>query len=289
MPAVRVAGVTLLAVAVSGRGVVDPDEPVVHADDEGFLRGRGAFETMRVYGGRPFRLREHIVRLKASAARLGLPPLDAAEVEAVGALALEAAGAAKAYLRLYTTPGREGSGRPAVLALVGTLPPELEELRARGLRLHAVGLGLDVSGSWPLGGVKSMSYAVNMIAVDDAHRHGADDALFLAQGDVLLECPTSNIWWRRGSQLYTPSLELGILAGVTRAFLIERLPALGYALREGLFERDALTEADEAFTSSSVREVMPVVELDGRTIGDGAPGPAARVLQGELRRCASSS
>jgi branched-subunit amino acid aminotransferase/4-amino-4-deoxychorismate lyase len=280
---------TLLAVAVSGRGAVDPDLPVVYADDEGYIRGRGAFETLRVYGGRPFRLEEHIARLQVSATRLGLPPLDAEEIAAVGAQALDAANVADVFLRLYATPGRESSGQPVVLALVGALPGDLEEVRARGIGLHAVGLGLDVSGSWPLSGVKSMSYAVNMMAVDEAHEHGADDALFLAQGRVVLECPTSNFWWRRGSELFTPSLDLGILAGVTRAVLVERLPSLGYTLCEGIFEAEVLAGADEAFASSSVREVMPVVTLDGRTIGDGAPGPAARALQEELRRCASSS
>jgi 4-amino-4-deoxychorismate lyase len=281
--------VTLLAVAASGRGVVDPEQPVVYADDEGFLRGRGAFETMRVYAGRPFRLGDHIARLQSSAARLGLPPLDAGEIEALSAQALEAAGVGEAFLRLYATPGREGSGDPLVLALVGALPADLEELRARGLGLVSVPFGLDVSGSWPLGGVKSMSYAVNMMAVDVARDQGGDDALFLAQGRIVLECPTSNIWWRYGSELFTPSLELGILAGVTRAVALERLPALGYQLREGMFEVAALAEAEEAFTSSSVREVMPAVSLDGRPIGDGAPGPAARALQGELRRLATSA
>lgn len=279
---------TLLAVAVSGRGVVDPDEPVVHADDEGFLRGRGAFETTRVYGGRPFRLGDHVARLQASAARLGLPPLDAGEIEALAAQALNAADAAEAFLRLYATPGREGSGRPVVLALVGILPADLEDLRARGVRLVSVPLGLDGSGSWPLGGVKSMSYAVNMMAVDEAKRQHGDDALFLAQGRIVLECPTSNIWWRLGSELFTPSLELGILAGVTRAVVLERLADLGYVLREGTFEVDALAQADEAFTSSSVREVMPVVALDGQAVGDGSPGPAAGKLQAELRRLATA-
>ena len=279
---------TLLAVAVSGRGAVDPDEPVVYADDEGFLRGRGAFETLRVYGGRPFRLEVHIARLQASAGRLGLPPLDASEIAALGVQALGAAGVDDAFLRLYATPGREGSGQPLVLALVGALPADLEDLRARGIGLHAVGLGLDVSGSWPLSGVKSMSYAVNMMAVDEANEHGADDALFLAQGRIVLECPTSNIWWRRGSSLCTPSLDLGILAGVTRAVLVESLTELGYELREGKFEVEELAGADEAFTSSSVREVMPVATLDGGAIGDGAPGPAAQALQQELRRCASA-
>jgi branched-subunit amino acid aminotransferase/4-amino-4-deoxychorismate lyase len=281
--------VTLLAVAVSGRGVVDPDEPVVFADDEGFLRGRGAFETMRVYDGRPFRLGDHVARLRSSAMRLGLPPLDAVEIEAVAAQALAAAGAAEAFLRLYATPGREGAGRPVLLALVGVLPSDLEGLRGRGLRLVSVGLGLDVSGSWPLAGVKSMSYAVNMMAVDEARRHDGDDALFLAQGRIVLECSTSNIWWRRGSELHTPSLDLGVLAGVTRAAIVERLPALGFELHEGAYQIEELAGADEAFTSSSVREVMPAVELDGRPIGDGEPGPAASALHGELRRCASSS
>jgi 4-amino-4-deoxychorismate lyase len=280
--------VTLLAVAVSGRGVVDPDEPVVYADDEGFLRGRGAFETMRVYGGHPFRLGDHVARLRASAGRLGLPPLDAGEIESVAAEALAAAGAEEAFLRLYATPGREGGGRPLLLALVGSLPADLEDLRARGLRLVSVALGLDVSGSWPLGGVKSMSYAVNMMAVDEARRLDGDDALFLAQGQVVLECPTSNIWWRYGSELHTPSLELGILAGVTRALLVERLAAVGYELREGTYGVDEPAGADEAFTSSSVREVMPAVALDGHPIGDGSPGPAARALQAELRRLAEA-
>jgi 4-amino-4-deoxychorismate lyase len=278
--------VTLLAVAVSGLGVVDPDQPVVHADDEGFLRGRGAFETMRVYGGRPFRLGDHITRLRASAERLGLPPLDAGEIAGLAAQALAEAGAGEAFLRLYATPGREGSGRPVVLALVGALPAQLEELRSRGLRLVSVPLGLDVSGSWPLGGVKSMSYAVNMMAVDAARRQDGDDALFLAQGRTVLECTTSNVWWRRGSELYTPSLGLGILAGVTRAVVLDALPALGFGVVEGTFGAAEIAGAEEAFTTSSVREVMPVVALDGAPIGEGVPGPASRALQSELRRLA---
>jgi 4-amino-4-deoxychorismate lyase len=281
--------VTLLAVAVSGRGVVDSDAPVVHADDEGFLRGRGAFETTRVYAGRPFRLGDHIARLQSSAARLGLPLLDAGEIEALAAQALDASGTGEASLRLYATPGREGSGRPLLLALVGALPADLDELRARGLGLVSVSLGLDVSGSWPLGGVKSMSYAVNMIAVDEARRQGGDDALFLAQSRIVLESPTANIWWRRGSTLHTPSLDLGILAGVTRAVVLERLSELGYEVQEGVYEVDDLAAAEEAFTTSSVREVMPAVALDGNPIGDGAPGPAARALQAELRRLATGA
>src|SRR5581483_8959758 len=134
--------------------------------------------------------------------------------------------------------------------------------------------------------VKSTSYAVNMAAEAEARRRGGDDALFLGAGDVVLEAPISNIWWRHGETLLTPSLELGVLAGVTRATVLELAPP-HYGIVEGVFTVDELRGADEAFTSSSIRELLPVVELDGRPIGDGAPGSAARSLQAALRERAT--
>jgi len=278
--------VTLLALAVSGRGVVSPDEPAVFADDEGFLRGRAAFETTRVYGGKPFRLDEHLDRFANSAARLNLPPVDRPLFHGLTAQALAAAGRPDCFVRLYLTPGREKRERPVSLVIVESLPPELEETRARGIRVISLPLGLEPS---LLGGVKSTSYALNMVAVDEAKRRGCDDAVFLGPEGVVLEGPTTNIWWRSGNVLYTPALELGILQGVTRGALIELAVDLGYDVEVGVYPLAALAGADEAFTSSAVREVMPVVALDGKPIGDGAPGRAAQALQQELRRCASSS
>jgi 4-amino-4-deoxychorismate lyase len=275
---------TLLAVAVGGRGLVDPDEPVLHADDEGLLRGRAAFETLRVYGGRPFRLEAHVERLEASAARIGLPSVAREELEALAALALDDAAEPEAVLRLLWTAGRAG-GRPVALALVTTLPPHLDELRARGLGLVAL-LGARAAAPWLLGGVKSTSYAVNMAAEAEAQRRGADDAVFVDGTAIVLEGPVTNVWWRRGRTLYTPSLELGVLAGVTRAVVIEASASCGYAVEEGAFPLAELAGADEAFTSSSVREILPAVRLDGRAIGNGRPGPAARTLQSALRRAA---
>ena len=261
---------TLLAVAVGGRGIVDPDEPVLNADDEALLRGRAAFETTRVYAGSPFKLDEHLARLAGSAARIGLPPVDVEECEKLARSALDDAGEPEAVLRLYWTAGREGSGRPTALALVSSVPPQLEELRAQGIKLIALPLGLQADlrafAPWLLGGVKSTSYAVNMAAEAEAKRRGADDAVFLASGDIVLEGPVTNVWWRLERVLYTPALELGILAGVTRATLIAEAARLGY----------------------EVREVMPAIELDGRPVGDGSPGEAARELQTRLRACASS-
>lgn len=277
---------TLLAVAVRGRGVVSPEEPVLHVDDEGFLRGRAAFETMRVYAGRPFRLADHLERLAGSAERIGL-----ARVEGLAELAAEALAAADAQdavLRLYWTAGREEHDEPTGMALVSTLPAGLEERRARGLKLVALPLGLEAgvrpAAPWLLGGVKSTSYAVNMAAEAEARRRGADDAVFLGQGEIVLEGPVTNVWWRHGRTLFTPALDLGILAGVTRTTLLEEAGGLGYEVREGAFPLADLAGAEEAFTSSSVREVMPAVELDGAPLGGGKPGQAAAELHSALRR-----
>jgi 4-amino-4-deoxychorismate lyase len=285
--------VTLLALAVRGRGVVAVDEPVLHADDEALLRGRAAFETTRVYDGRPFRLDDHLARLAGSAARIGLPPADTAECEALAREALAASETRDGVLRVYWTAGREGSSEANLLALVSSLPPDLEERRAHGIRLISLSLGLEADlrafAPWLLGGVKSTSYAVNMAAEAEARRRGADDAVFVGSDGIVLEGPVTNVWWRLGDVLYTPALELGILAGVTRATLLAEAPRLGYEVREGVFPVEHLAGAEEAFTSSSVREVVPAVELDGSRLGDGRPGEAARRLQDALRAAATAS
>ena len=284
---------TLLAVAVAGRGIVEPDAPVLHADDEALLRGRAAFETMRVYKGKAFRLDEHLRRLAGSAARIGLQEVDTSECEELARTALAAAGADDAVLRIYWTAGREGEGRPTVIALVSAIPPHLEELRGRGISVITLPLGVDPNvralAPWLLGGVKSTSYAVNMAAEAEAKRRGADDAVFLASEDIVLEGPVTNVWWRLDDLLSTPALELGILAGVTRSTLITEAAKLGYEVREGAFPREHLAAAHEAFTSSTVREVLPIVELDGKPVGEGTPGPAAAQLQEALRRVAGSA
>jgi 4-amino-4-deoxychorismate lyase len=265
--------VTTLAVAVTGRGIVPVHEPVIRADDEALSRGRAVFETLRVYGGRPFRLEQHLDRLVQSAERIGVDQPPREEFERLSGLALHEAGTPDATLRLTWTPGGVG------IALVADIPPELEAMRERGAKLASL-TGPIGAAPWLLGGVKSTSYAVNMAAQAEAQRRGADDAIFVTPEGIVLEGPTTNVWWRQGETLYTPALDLGILAGVTRAALIE---LSSWPVEEGTFRCDDLYDADELFTSSSVREVMPVVELDGRAI---PRGPAGDELQAALRRAA---
>jgi branched-subunit amino acid aminotransferase/4-amino-4-deoxychorismate lyase len=272
--------VNVLALAVSGRGLVSPGEPVIHVDDEAFMRGRGAFETLRVYDGRPFRLGEHLDRLEVSGARLGFEPPPRPDIEALAEIALDGAAAREAMMRVYATPGR-GDG-PVALVVVSELPDDLDASRERGLDLISV----EFRPSDLIGGVKSTSYALNMMAVDAAHARGADDAVFVAADGTVLESTTANIWWRRETTLFTPAVEVGILSGVTRSTLLAAAPETGYDVVEGVFPLTALAEAEEAFTTSSVREVMPVVELDGASIGSARPGEAAQVLQAVLRELA---
>lgn len=255
---------SLLAVAIAGRGLVDPAEPVFRADDDALLRGGAAFETIRVYDGRPFLLAEHLTRFRFSAAALALPSPDG--VEELVAIVGDAA-PPDHVLRLYRTS-------QTLAATAAALPDGLDEVRMRGVTLKTFDVGPPTS---LLVGAKTTSYDVSFAARREAERASADDALLVGAGRVL-EGATANIWWRRGEELFTPAVRPGVLPGVTRAFALSVGPA-----REGEFDVADLLAADEAFLTSSIREVMPVIAVDGATIGDGVPGPAAARLQDTLR------
>jgi 4-amino-4-deoxychorismate lyase len=280
-----------LAVGVLGQGVVDPEVPVIHADDAGLLRGLAAFETLRVYGGRPFAMAEHLERLRTSASRMRLPEPDADGLERLAADVLVAAAVPDCSLRFTMTGGRAG-GEPVSMVVVMPIPPDLETMRAAGIAAVSLQLGTDPrlrkDAPWLLDGVKSTSYAVNMAAFDEARRRGADDAVFIAAEGSVLEGPVTNVWWRQDRTLFTPSLDVGILAGVTRAHVIDLARDLGYVVVEGWFGLADMAAAQEAFSSSSVRELMPIVRLDDAAVGDGRPGEAAVALQAGIRRAAGA-
>jgi branched-subunit amino acid aminotransferase/4-amino-4-deoxychorismate lyase len=259
---------TLIAVAVAGRGLVDPAGPVFAADDEALLRGSAAFETLPVYGGRPFQLELHVERLRHSAHTLGLPTVLAADE----LVELVAGAAPDCVLRLYRT-------EHDLVATAAAFPADLEEVRERGLAVQTVEIG---SPSGLLAGVKSTSYAFAFAARRAAAAAGADDVVFTGGGRVL-EAATANVWWRVGGVLFTPTTGAGVLPGVTREAVRELANELAYEVEEGAFPLAELTGAEEAFETSSIREVVPVVSVDGTMVGDGQGGPAAGRLQAALR------
>jgi 4-amino-4-deoxychorismate lyase len=280
------------AAAAGGPGAA-AGAPALDPLDLALLRGEAVFEAMRVYGGRPFRLDAHLARLAASAAAIDLALPEG--LEELSARAVAAAGQGDAILRLICTkgPDRESlGGGPVAFAICTDIPASFEQDRRRGLRLVLLTTATDpllrAASPWLLAGVKTISYATNMAAQRAAQARGADDAVLVGLGGELLEAPTASLWWRTGHTLHTPSLDLGILAGITRATLFELAPGLGLKVLEGVFTAEDLAAADEAFLSSSTRELMPVIEVDGSPVADGHPGPAAAALQAALRRLATT-
>jgi 4-amino-4-deoxychorismate lyase len=301
-----------------GAPVGVPSRPALDPLDLALVRGEAVFEALRVFGGRPFRLEAHLDRLAASARAIDLPLPDG--LEDLAARAVAAAGGGDVVLRLICTKGPEGSGEPrrgapvdregsgeprrgapvdrdggggpVAFAICTDIPASFEQERARGLRLVLLTTATDplvrAASPWLLAGVKTISYATNMAAQRTARARGADDAVLVGLGGELLEAPTASLWWRTGQTLFTPSLDLGILAGITRATLCDLAPTLGLKVLEGVYTAEDLLAADEAFLSSSTREIMPVVEVDATPIAGGHPGPTATTLQSALRQLAAS-
>jgi branched-chain amino acid aminotransferase len=227
-------------------------EASIPATDEGLLRGDGVFEVIRVYDGRPFALEEHLRRLERSAANLRLPlDLEAVRSDAHRLLAHAGPGEDHEALRIVVTRG----GRR--LLLTEPLPPGAEHVRLGSVTY---------SPTRVLDGVKSLSYAANMLASRLAREQGYDEALLVTPHGRVLEAPTSSIFWVSGQEVLTPPLDEHILASITRRLAIEESGAV-----ERQCPVEALMEADEAFITSTTREVQPVSAIDSRELP--APGP----------------
>ena len=230
-------------ISVDGR-ISPAAEAILPVKDDGLYRGDGVFDVVRLYGGRPFALGEHLDRLERSAAQIQLP-VDRAPLEAEIAAVLDALGAEDAQLRLVVTRG-------------GRRIAAIEPLPALG---PSVSLGsVRYQPTIILTGAKTLSYGANMQATRLAAAHGADEAVLVRPDGIVLEPPTSTIFWAGDEgRLRTPALNAGILDSITRRRLIE---ALG-DVEEGEFQLDDLLGASEAFLASSVREVQPVSAIDG--------------------------
>jgi branched-chain amino acid aminotransferase len=248
-------------------GAIGPvAEARIPVADEGLLRGDGAFEVIRLYEGRPFALEDHYARLARSCAGLRLPAdLDALRDE-VSAL-LEAAGPVDALLRLVVTRGGHR------IAIVEPLP-----VRPAVARVATV----PYAPNRILDGLKTLSYAANMLAGRLARERGFDEALLVTPHGRVLEGPTWTFFWVRDGELLTPPLEDRILASITRARVLEEC-----AVTEEPCTLDDLQAAEEAFIASTVREVMPIAAIDDLEL-PAAPGPvttaAARRLTERIGR-----
>ena len=260
--------------------VVDPATPVLRADDLGVARGESVFETLRIAGGQPAFLDQHVRRLERSAARLAID-LPGGWHE-LARTAAEAYGAADGVLRLTCSKGAPGAG-PVGFALVTPVPATSIAARQNGVSDITLTLGvpatLRAESPWLLGGVKSTSYAVNMATIRAAEERGAQDAIWVSTDGEVLEAPTSTVAWVTGGRLVTPPApDVAILPGTTLAVALALLTS-PYEVRRGTVEE--LHAADEVLLLSSVRGVTPVTRLDGREL---PVGPVTAALRDAVER-----
>jgi branched-chain amino acid aminotransferase len=227
-------------------------EATIPATDEGLLRGDGVFEVIRIYDGQPFALEEHLRRLERSALNLRLPlDLEAVRADANRLLAHAGGGPDHEQLRIVITRG----GRR--LLLTEPLPPSADHVRLGSITY---------SPTRVLDGIKSLSYAANMLSSRLARERGYDEALLVTPHGHVLEAPTSSFFWVKDGEVLTPPLDEHILASITRRVVVEQA---------GVVERSCtlsdLADADEAFIASTTREVQPVSAIDDWAFV--APGP----------------
>jgi len=246
--------------------LVDAGRPVLRADDHGVTVGDGVFETMKVIDGRPFALRRHLDRLVASASGLGLL-VDVGAIRAGVETVLAVEQPARARLRVTVTGGPapfgsdRGDAPPTVI--IATAP--LSDWPATA---DVVVVPWTRNERAATAGLKTTSYADNVVALHYAHERGAAEAIFANSRGELCEGTGSNVFVGIGGELVTPPLDSGCLSGITRDLIVEWLGDVS----ERALPVSALADADEAFLASTTRDVQPIRVVDGRELPS-APGP----------------
>ncbi len=249
--------------------VTDLESAAISVLDLAVLRGMGVFEAMRSYSGVPFGLDRHLDRLEHSAAANHTPLAPRADIDTwcrtVGRLGGDS------IVRLVSTPGSPLGAPPRTVVVAEPIPPVPDAFRLQTMVApwHPAG------AEWALAGAKTLSYGPNLTATKVAKEAGFDDAFLLSRDRIALEGPTSSVGWVIGGVLHFPSLDLGVLASVTRIVVEEVAAELGIPVETGVDHIDVVLEADEVLVMSTVKEVRPVIAIDDRGF---APGPVTRAL-----------
>ncbi|MFM8953857.1 MAG: branched-chain-amino-acid transaminase [Planctomycetaceae bacterium] len=260
--------------------LVPEAEARVSVFDHGLLYGDGVFEGLRSYSGRVFRLDEHLDRLYASARAICLEIPLAKEVVAKAVNdTLAANRLSDGYVRLVVTRGAGSLGldpnrtkNPQVIVIADTIALYPREHYEKGLRIVTAATQRTQSAALSPR-IKSLNYVNNIMAKLEGLQAGCVEALMLNHKGEVAECTGDNIFVVRGTKLLTPPPDAGILEGITRNAVMELAQAAGIDCREQTLVRHDLYTADECFLTGTAAEVIPVVEVDGRKIGAGVPGP----------------
>jgi branched-subunit amino acid aminotransferase/4-amino-4-deoxychorismate lyase len=250
---------------------VSGDRAGIPLDDPGAQAGLGLFETLAVRDGRVLDLADHLERMSTASERLGipLPPRETLRATVLRAAASERA--PFGWLKILATRG----GRSIVLT--GAMDPAEE-----GRSVTAVLLPWRRNPAGPLSGLKTLNYAANEIGLEEARRRGADEGIWLNSHGHLAEGCTSNLFVVQGRKLFTPGEREGILPGVVRGLVLRAAGGLGFARHEGKVRQVRLLRAGEAFLTSSLCGVRPLISFNGRPVGTGRPGPVTLRLAGAV-------
>ena len=280
--------------AVYVNGTIRPaGEAVIPVYDHGFLYGEGVYETLRTYNHVPFLYEKHMRRLRASADRLQLevPFTDDQLAGWIDETVAAAGEMVESYIRILLTRGvgelnydPKSTPKPSVIVIVKPLEEPPARVFNEGIRISLVPILRNHPGSVnPL--IKSNNLLNNALAMQDAYRRGSEEGLMCNYRGELSECSQANFFMVRDGVALTPKSQAGLLEGITRAFLFEVGQDVGVEVRdETLFPKD-LETADEAFITSTTRELSPVTRIDDRTLGDGKPGAVTmKLLEGYRRR-----
>jgi branched-chain amino acid aminotransferase len=268
----------------------DRSTAVVSVYDHGLLYGDGVFEGIRVYGGKIFRLVEHLDRLFDSAKAIWLTiPMPKEELAAVTEEAVRRSGIAEAYLRHIVTRGVGDLGldprkcpRPSVLVIVDTIKLWPEQVYEAGLNVVTAGTPIPQRESLSPR-VKSLNYLAHILAKIEGIHAGADEVIMLDSAGALAEGSGQNIFVVKNGIVRTPPVYAGILKGVTRDVVMELAGAAGYVVEETILNRYDLYTADEAFFTGTASEVVAIRQVDGRIIGTGKSGPITRDIRARFQ------
>jgi len=265
---------------------------VVPVFDHGFLYGEGVYETLRTYRQSPFLLDRHLTRLRTSASLINLtiPQDDSELAAAITTTMRHAALKGEQYVRLIVTRGvgdlsydPAGCPTPTVIIIVKTHRETSPENMENGIRIIISSI-LRNHPEAVNPRIKSNNLLNSALAMQEAIQAGAQEALMRNYRGELSECSQSNIFLVKESKVLTPSLESGLLEGVTRNFVFEIGAHTGFTVRETVLGDSDVHEADEIFITSTTREILPVTRVEDRTVGSGAPGPVTLALAAAFRR-----
>ena len=266
--------------------LVPEEEARISVFDHGLLYGDGVFEGLRSYSGRVFRLSDHLDRLWASARAICLDiPMSREQMSQAVLDTLAANQLEDGYIRLIVTRGAGTLGldpnrchNPQVIIIADTISLYPKEFYEQGLRIvTAATQRIQTAALSPR--IKSLNYLNNIMAKLEGLQAGCVEALMLNHKGEVAECTGDNIFVIRGERMLTPPPDAGILEGITRSAVMELAAKEGIDCREATLTRHDLYTADECFLTGTAAEVIPVVEIDGRPIGEGTPGPITKILK----------